>query len=202
MINEAFRILEAEVNAYFNEHLEPDTEKWVVIGNVSKLADNPEAGSNIGSENSPKVGVLGLVNVEEDRVSKNPQNYVREGGAVFYQNPKIYLNLYALFVITNTKYPDALQNLSLIIQCFQRTNVFDKITHPGMASIAPSIERLTLDLFTLNFEQVNHLWSTLGGKYFPSVLYKIKVIAIEDTSNRTEARLIEEVQLNSAVINR
>jgi hypothetical protein len=202
MINEAFRILEAEVNAYFNEHLEPDTEKWVVIGNVSKLADNPEAGGNIGSESSPKVGVLGLVNVEEDRVSKNPQNYVREGGAIFYQNPKIYLNLYALFVITNTKYPDALQNLSLIIQCFQRTNVFDKITHPGMEAIAPSIERLTLDLFTLNFEQVNHLWSTLGGKYFPSVLYKIKVIAIEDTSNRTEAKLIEEVQLNSAVINK
>ena len=202
MINEAFRILEAEVNAYFNEYLEPDTEKWVVIGNVSKLADNPEAGSNIGSENSPKVGVLGLVNVEEDRVSKNPQNYVREGGAVFYKNPKIFLNLYALFVITNTKYPDALQNLSLIIRCFQRTNVFDKTSHPGMESIAPSIERLTIDLFTLNFEQVNHLWSTLGGKYFPSVLYKIKVIAIEDTSNRTEAKLIEEVQLNSTVINR
>lgn len=202
MINEAFRILESEVNAYFNEHLEPDTEKWVVIGNVSKLADNPDAGGNIGSESSPKVGVLGLVNVEEDRVSKNPQNYVREGGSVFYQNPKIYLNLYALFVITNSKYPDALQNLSLIIQCFQRTNVFDKATHPGMAAIAPSIERLTLDLFTLNFEQVNHLWSTLGGKYFPSVLYKIKVIAIEDTSNRTEAKLIEEIKLNSAVINR
>lgn len=202
MINEAFRVLENEVNAYFNEYLEPDTEKWVVIGNVSKLADNPEAGGNIGSENSPKVGVLGLVNVEEDRVSKNPQNYVREGGSIFYQNPKIYLNLYALFVITNTKYPDALQNLSLIIRCFQRTNVFERTTHPGMEAIAPSIERLTLDLFTLNFEQVNHLWSTLGGKYFPSVLYKIKVIGIEDTSNRTEGRLIEEVQLNSAVMNK
>ncbi|MCU0389285.1 MAG: DUF4255 domain-containing protein [Chitinophagaceae bacterium] len=202
MINEAFRLLESEVNSYFNENLEPDTEKWVVIGNVSKLADNPEAGGNIGSESSPKVGVLGLVNVEEDKVAKNPQNYVREGGTIFYQNPRIYLNLYALFAITNSKYPDALQNLSLIIRCFQRTNVFDRSTHPGMETIAPGIERLTLDLFTLNFEQVNHLWSTLGGKYFPSVLYKIKVVAIEDTSNRIEGKLIEEIQLNSGRMKR
>ena len=202
MINEAFRILEAEVNAYFNEYLEPDTEKWVVIGNVSKLADNPEAGGNIGSESSPKVGVLGLVNIEEDKVAKNPQNFVRESGTIFYQNPKIYLNLYALFAITNSKYPDALQNLSLIIRCFQRTSVFDKSTHPGMEVIAPNIERLTLDLFTLNFEQVNHLWSTLGGKYFPSVLYKIKVVAIEDTTSRVEGKLIEEIQVNSGRMKR
>jgi len=168
MINEAFRILKAEVNAYFNQYLEPDTEKWVVIGNVSGLTDNPEAGSNISSESSTKVGVLGLVNVEEDRLSKNPQNYIRESGTIYYQNPKIFLNVYALCAITNTKYPDALQNVSLIIRCFQRTGVFDKSTHPGMELIAPNIERITIDLFSLNFEQVNYLWSTHGCKYFPS----------------------------------
>jgi hypothetical protein len=202
MINEAFKILESEVNAYFNERLGQDTEKWVAIGNVSKIADNNESTSNIGSENSPKVGVLGLVNVEEDKVSKDPKNYVRENGSIFYQNPKIYLNLYALFVITNAKYPAALQHLSLIIQCFQRTHVFDKSTYAGMDALAPGIDRISMDLYSLNFEQINHLWSTLGGKYFPSVLYKVKVVAIEDTSNRVEGKLIEEIKVNSANIQR
>jgi hypothetical protein len=199
MIDRAFKFLEAEVNAYFDARFGPDTEKWVALGNIAKAAENNDGGGGgVGNDNNARA-ILGLVNIEEDRISKNPENVVRTPGGVFYQNPKIHLNLYALFAVTISNYPVALQTLSIIIQCFQRNRVFDSSTHP---SLDPGIERLTLDLFTINFEQVNHLWSTLGGKYLPSVMYKIRVIGLEDTSNRVEGSLIREIQIQDGIMSR
>ena len=51
-----------------------------------------------------------------------------------------------------------------------------------------------MELYTMNFEQVNHLWSTLGGKYLPSVLYKMKMIVISDEANQVGGGLITEIE--------
>jgi len=53
-----------------------------------------------------------------------------------------------------------------------------------------------VDLYTLNFEQVNHLWSTLGGKYLPSVMYKMRQITIDEEYVTGESGFIKEIQLN------
>jgi len=34
-------------------------------------------------------------------------------------------------------------------------------------------------LHTPSFEELNHVWGTLGGRQLPSVIYKIQVIEIE-----------------------
>lgn len=198
MIDKAFKFLESHVNAYFDARFEPSTEKWVALGNIAKAAESEGGGGGAGSESSARA-ILGLVNIEEDKISKSPENVVRSSAGVHYQNPKIFLNLYALFAVTISNYAVALQTLSTIIACFQSNRVFDSVNYPGLD---PAIERLTLDLYTTNFEQVNHLWSTLGGKYLPSVMYKIRVVGIEDASNRIEGSLIREIQINDALMNR
>ena len=35
----------------------------------------------------------------------------------------------------------------------------------------------------LNFEQLNHLWGVLGGAYFPSVLYKVRLVKIRSDAD-------------------
>jgi hypothetical protein len=52
-----------------------------------------------------------------------------------------------------------------------------------------------MEMFTLNFEQVNHLWSTLGGKYLPSVLYKLRVVGVEDEAIDAEGDFIKQVRI-------
>jgi hypothetical protein len=52
----------------------------------------------------------------------------------------------------------------------------------------------------MNFEQVNHLWSTLGGKYLPSVLYKMKLVTIADQDNQIEGGLITEIIMNKKAL--
>ncbi len=53
---------------------------------------------------------ISLVNIEEDRISKSPQNFVKVNDKVEYRNPKIFLNLYCLFAVANSSYDTALRN--------------------------------------------------------------------------------------------
>jgi hypothetical protein len=50
------------------------------------------------------------------------------------------------------------------------------------------------EMYTLSFEQVNHLWGTLGGKQMPFVLYKLRLIAITERKLVREVPLIEEIE--------
>ena len=39
--------------------------------------------------------------------------------------------------------------------------------------------RFIADLYTPSFEELNFIWGTLGGKQYPSVIYKVTLLEIE-----------------------
>jgi hypothetical protein len=193
MINESLQFIADELNKYLVLKMGPATEPpRLVLGNVSRLFDGEVAAAGLNN----KV-ILSLVNVEEDRVAKQQENFVRTDVSTRYKNPQLYLNLYILFSANRSGYTDSLTHLSYILQFFQFQHVFTQITHPDMDV---RIQKLCVDLCTLNFEQVNHLWSTLGGKYMPSVLYKVRQITIDEDLTVSESGFIKEVQINDKVI--
>ncbi len=200
MIDNALKFVAAEVNRYvvrkINPKDDPTITKLVVLGNITKAQDN----DNAPNPNNPVAGkaVLSLVNIEEDRISKSPQNFVKVNDKVEYRNPKIFLNLYCLFAVANSAYDTALQQLSLIIQFFQYKNVLTHQNSPAASEpkLDPRIDKLVFDLHSLNFEQVNHLWGTLGGKYLPSVLYKVRLVTIEDDTPQMQADPILNLAIN------
>ena len=193
MINESLQFIADELNKYLVLKMGPANEPpRLILGNVSRLFDGEVAATGLVNR-----VILSLVNVEEDRIAKQQENFVRTDVSTRYKNPQLYLNLYILFSANRTGYPDALQHLSYILQFFQFQHVFTPITHPDLD---PRIQKLIVDLCTLNFEQVNHLWSTLGGKYIPSVLYKVRQITIDEDLTVSESGFIKEVQINDKVI--
>ena len=193
MINESLQFIADELNKYLVLKMGPANEPpRLILGNVSRLFDGEVAATGLVNR-----VILSLVNVEEDRVAKQQENFVRTDISTRYKNPQLYLNLYILFSANRTGYPDALQHLSYILQFFQFQHVFTPVTHPDLD---PRIQKLIVDLCTLNFEQVNHLWSTLGGKYIPSVLYKVRQITIDEDLTVSESGFIKEVQINDKVI--
>lgn len=194
MIDKALAFLEKEVNRYFDAEYGPSTQKWVTLGNIARYAESEGGG---GSEDGSARALLSLVNLEEDRIAKNPENFTRTSDGILYGNPRILLNLYVLFAATGNSYMLALQTIGLIVRCFQGVHVFEAATSP---ELDPSLEKLMIELYTMNFEQVNHLWSTLGGKYLPSVLYKVRLVGIEDTERKVEGDLIREVVHRDNVI--
>ncbi len=72
-------------------------------------------------------------------------------------------------------------------------NVFTPFTHP---SLDPGIEKLVFELYNLSFEQLNQVWGMLGGKYYPSVLYKMRVISIDEMSIEAEGEPIKEIVIS------
>ena len=59
-----------------------------------------------------------------------------------------------------------------------------------------SIDRLVFDLHNLSFEQLNHLWSVLGGTYVPSVLYKVRLVKIQ-ADNTLDAPPIRTIKVDT-----
>ncbi len=96
--------------------------------------------------------------------------------------------------MNRTVYADNLKILGHIIQFFQHQYVFTPITHPNLD---PAIQRMIVDMHNMSFEQTNHLWSILGGKYVPSVLYKVRQVTANENAVISESGLIKEIELNN-----
>jgi hypothetical protein len=97
-----------------------------------------------------------------------------------------------LISVNRNNYAQSLAWLGHILQFFQYQNVFTPITHPSLDS---RILKLITELYSLNFEQINHLWSTLGGKYLPSVMYKVRQVSLDEDLTISESGFIKEIQI-------
>ena len=193
MINESLQFIADELNKYLMLKMGPTNDPpRLMLGNVSRLFDGDAPAALLVNR-----VIMSMVNVEEDRIAKQQENFVRTDISTRYKSPPLYVNLYVLFSANRSGYSDSLQHLSYIMQFFQFQHVFTPITHP---SLDPRIQKVIVDLCTLNFEQINHLWSTLGGKYIPSVLYKVRQLTIDEDLTVSENGFIKEIQINDKVI--
>lgn len=168
MIDKALDFLRAELNAYLK--LKTGDDKKI---NLSAIVD--QAGSTVVGDGT--IGMM-MVNVEEDRASKEqlPQTVMINGKYSFI-NPELHLNLYVLFASNHTVHTEALKLLSHIVRYFQGKNVFENQESPEMGE---DIEKLIVDLYTLGFEQQNQLWASIGAKYMPSLVYRVRMIVINE----------------------
>ncbi len=201
MIDNALKVIASEVNKYVLRKLDPDRDpsstKRIATGNIARLQETESSGSRTESSSAP--GILTLVNIEEERTLKSPNNFIRVNDKTAYRNPGIPLNLYCLFAVNHSSYDISLQYLSLIIQFFQFRNVIDHINTPPDNGLAldEKIDKLIFDMVSMNAEQVNHLWAILGGKYLPSVLYKARMVTIEDDTVLSQSGNINTITISN-----
>lgn len=195
MIRESLQFFADELNKYLIQKAVAslDTPR-VVLGNAARAFDTETPPAGYIQINNR--AIISLVNIEEDRVSKQQENYTKTVTSIRYKNPPLFLNLYMLISMNRNNYGDSLTWLSHILQFFQYQNVFTPVSHPSLDS---RIQKLLVELHSLNFEQVNHLWSTLGGKYLPSVMYKVRQLSVDEDVTESESGFIKEIQLDEKV---
>ncbi len=188
MIDKALEVIKKDIHDYLVRlpELNVTSETVVHITPVVKFnGDIAVPDNSLG---------LTLVNVEEERVMKSREAVtLTSAGEVSHLNPAVKLNLYVLITANFTNYATGLGFLSGAIRFFQGKNVFTPRNTPGLNG---SIEKLIADLFTLNFEQQNHLWGALGAKYLPSVMYKIRMLTIQEALARDEQPPVRIVNLS------
>jgi hypothetical protein len=138
--------------------------------------------------------VITLVNVEEERTMKD-QNYFKKSPDDNIQNlnPEIKINLHILFTAYSTTYETALLILGYVIGFFQTKNIFDKSNTPTLDG---ETDKIITELITLTYEQTNHLWGYLGAKYMPSVLYRFRMLRIQEDQKKAEGPPIQIINEN------
>ncbi|MEZ4848557.1 MAG: DUF4255 domain-containing protein [Bacteroidia bacterium] len=201
MISESLKIIKAELGRHIGNLNDNGSEKDVVLGNISQL-ENDETGIL-----KDKV-VITLVNSEEESALKNSSSFYRSNGALTFQNPPVYLNLYLLFTANwPGNYEVALSRLSSVMEFFQGKNIFTIQNSPNSIADQESFTdpdfielRLILDMYTMTFEQINHLWGSLGGKQIPFLMYKMRLVKIDSDKVIREGKVIDETQNGTGVI--
>ena len=197
MIDKVLDFVRTQLNTYLQNKLSLlPTEDAIILSNVSQL--NETQPSSGGNDVDPQNAFISLINIEEDRISKSPENFVRAlDGSITYKSPKIFLNLYLLFAVNLSSYPESLKRLSYIIQFFQYQNVFTPLSTP---SLPEGVDELILDLMTLSYQDLNNLWGILGSRYLPSVMYKMRLISINEDFVLGGAGLIQKITINDKTL--
>ncbi len=192
MISRTLKFITDELNRRWDDDATPTLEDFAMLGNIARL----DTDANASQGGMSKKVVVTLVNIEEEKTLKNGPHYVRNGEDVQKRNPAIFINLYILFSCADEDHVEALKKISRTMMFFQRKNVFTPQTAAATFPVEAGVEKIILDLFTLNFEQINHLWGIMGGKYLPSVLYKARIVAVQDALGE-RIGVVEDVNLAS-----
>jgi hypothetical protein len=188
MITEALTTIVDLINTYISPS---HTDAPLVLANISRVNDGDQFTDNMKDKL-----VLSIVNIEEDRVAKSPENFVRENNLIKYKNPAIHINLTLLFAATHD-YDKALPLLEKVIRFFQVKYVFTPGNTPELATTNAvndiGIEKIIFDWVNLNLEQVHQLWTTLGGHYMPSVVFRMRMLTLDEFQIQKEEVPIKDI---------
>lgn len=191
MIYPVLKFLAEQLNQYIEQVKKPGdgiTNPVAILQNISRLnEDDLETTNNI---------ILSLVNLQEEAAMKNnPGQVVMNSEVVRYDNPPVNLNLYLLITACMTNYENALIYLTHAITFFQGKNIFNKQNSITHVEGLPDNFRIITDLHSLTLEQVNFLWSTLGGKQHPFVCYRLRLLQLTRPSTTETRGVIRQVRI-------
>jgi hypothetical protein len=177
MIVEAMTLLLGQLNDYVAQaDGSVGTPAQAVWGNIAQL-DRTEVATELDNHL-----VLSLVNLEEERALKNGRTAAILGaGDVGYMNRPYHLNLFLLFTANYRDYGTALRRLAQVLTFFQGKQKFTFANSPGPNPPLGGIVdfSLAMDLLSLSFEEVNHLWDP-WLEQSPSAIFRGRLVVVSD----------------------
>jgi hypothetical protein len=189
MIYESLSCLTDEINEHFRNRLKITEDVAILSGIV-----NQDGTVAIQGEN--KI-IITLVNIEKEITGKNNGARIT-GGSLTNQSPSLNINLDILFsaYFKSSNYTEALRFLSFVIAYFQYKNVFTQANTPKLDK---GIDKLIFEMATLSPEQLNNIWASLGAKYMPSVIYKMRMLTFDESIIKEFRPVVSNVSGNNSI---
>ena len=157
-----------------------------------------ESARVLAGQDNAEGAYITLVNVEEEPTLRNLPSVERIGGVLQRQEPPVHLNLYLLFSFEFQTYETSLLHLSNTVGLFQEKRVYTAENADPGNPLPVGLERLIFELHNMNFEALNNLWGVMGGAYFPSVVYKVRMVRIQ-TAQTAPSDEITTIALTTAL---
>ncbi len=169
MIDSAISHIANQLNQYL-KRLSESTEEIVVISNLV------EQDGNMAADVTNKIVVF-LVNIQKDTGPyRQTPNTAAGSDRTVVTSPPLYLNVYLMVTGHFSHYPQALKMMSHAVSFFQRRPVFD---HQHTPDLDRRIQRLVMEIENLSIQDLSNLWGVISGKYLPSILYKVRMVAFD-----------------------
>ena len=170
MIDNAINHVATELNQHLKRSFDL-SEDVVVISNIL------EQDGTVAAHVNNKI-VVSLVNIEKDSVPFRQQNVAAGASRNVVTTPPVFFNLYLMFAsyFSGNNYQEGLKFISHTISYFQGQPMFD---HQNSPALDKNIYKLILDIENLNTQDLSSLWGVLSGKYLPSILYKVRMVAYD-----------------------
>ncbi|MCB0580436.1 MAG: DUF4255 domain-containing protein [Phaeodactylibacter sp.] len=187
MLDTALNILLEELTQYIDLRFKPPEPKVV----FSNLIDQ-DGSVAISGENQI---VMSLVDIQEERFQAYKPQFAQKGDGTFRkENHPIHLNLYVLFsaYFEARSVMEGVKLLSAVISFFQSKYIYTKQNAPGLSG--SNIEKLIVEMNNTNLQDKSYLWGMIGAKYMPSVLYKVRMLTIQEEAPSQEVPPIQEIE--------
>ncbi|HEV8690582.1 MAG TPA: DUF4255 domain-containing protein [Ideonella sp.] len=121
---------------------------------------------------------LTLFQIDEERTLRSqPPERVVLGGREIALPPELKLNATLLVSARFTQYASALRQLSKVLNFFHGRPLFTPADSPGLPE---GIDRLAMDLLSYGPEQTNQLWTCLGARHLPSLVYRTRLVLLPE----------------------
>ena len=186
MIEKILEIIRTEINGYIGRKLgDTSVPNRVVL--TSFVDDNGRVAIPADT-----IG-LSLLNIEEEKTFKEAamiRTSKAESSSSFV-NPPVSLNLQIMFTAYFNNYAESLKQLSLILACLQTKPVFERNNTPALVGL--DTPRLIFELNTLPLEQQHYIWSMIGLRYLPSVVYRVRMLTIFERDVISEVANVREI---------
>jgi len=161
-----------------NEHFKNEfsiSENKVVLSNIVKVD------GSVAQNVDGKI-VFFLLSLDEEAALKNSINRSSGGQSSSFvvKSPSLHLNMQLIFCANfdSTIYIEGLSYLSSLIRFFQ---INKRIAIDFSNSSGNKKNRLSFELCKLDYAQLSHIWSAIGSKLMPAVLYKVGIMVFDDT---------------------
>ncbi len=162
-------------------------ESKVILNNVI------DSNGAIPTKNENKI-VVSLINIEQETLQPfYIRNQKLPNGNYGDLNPSQRFNLDLLVTSNFDDYNESLKFLNAVIQFFQSYVVLDAT---NFSNIPTGLNKLEFEIEKLNYNQMHSLWTAMGAKYQPSIVYKTRLITIQSYDNESFTPAINQIENN------
>lgn len=139
--------------------------------------------------------VITLINLDHETNKQYMSNMQRGVDNAYAKvNPSILFNMDLLFTAHFDDYEESLKFLNTTITFFQANN---SLNHQNTPELPDDIKMLNFEVENSSYREIHNLWSAMGAKYKPSIIYKVRSIQIQ--ANQTESRHAGVDQVSNGV---
>ena len=145
----------------------PRSDQWVVLGNPPRPDDPDLSGRSNGL-------TMSLVSLQSDVSTSSfvPPSFGRDD-RYYTTTAPLYIDAHVMFAGTfdNQHYESGLAQLSRTISFFQETPT---LTRENSPNLPPEMDKLHIEMVSLDLAQASHLLTMTGARYCPFVLYRMR----------------------------